>query len=49
MGALAAILWAAKDLGADTVKILHHDTSATVTGDFDRVVGYGAAVILKTH
>lgn len=47
-GALAAVLWAAKDLGADTVKILHHATSGNVTGDFTQVVGYGAAVILKT-
>jgi AmmeMemoRadiSam system protein B len=49
LGALAAVLWAAKDLGADTIKVLHHATSGTVTGDFDRVVGYGAAVALKTH
>jgi AmmeMemoRadiSam system protein B len=49
MGALASVLWAAKDLGADTLKILNHATSGTVTGDFDRVVGYGAAVALQTH
>jgi len=49
LGALAAVLWAAKDLGADTVKVLHHATSGTATGDFERVVGYGAAVALKTH
>jgi AmmeMemoRadiSam system protein B len=49
LGALAAVLWAAKDLGADTVKILQHATSGAVTGDLDRVVGYGAAVVLKTH
>ena len=49
VGALAAVLWAAKDLGADTVKILQHATSGAVTGDFNRVVGYGAAVVLKTH
>lgn len=49
LGALAAVLWAARDLGADTIKVLHHATSGTVTGDFDRVVGYGAAVALKTH
>ncbi|HCC78121.1 MAG: AmmeMemoRadiSam system protein B [Chloroflexi bacterium GWB2_49_20] len=48
-GALASVLWAAKDLGADTVKVLRHATSGTVTGDFDRVVGYGAAVALKTQ
>ncbi len=49
VGALSSVLWAAKDLGADTVKVLHHATSGAVTGDFNRVVGYGAAVVLKTH
>ena len=48
IGALAAVLWAARALGADTVKVLKHATSGDVTGDFERVVGYGAAVILKT-
>jgi AmmeMemoRadiSam system protein B len=47
-GALAAILWAAKDLGADRVQILRYATSGDVTGDFDRVVGYGAAVITRS-
>ena len=46
-GALAAVLWAAKDLGADTVKILKHATSGDVTGDTSQVVGDGAAVILR--
>jgi AmmeMemoRadiSam system protein B len=48
-GALAAVLWAAKDLGADTVKILNHATSGDVTGDTTQVVGYGAAVVLRSH
>jgi AmmeMemoRadiSam system protein B len=48
-GALAAVLWAAKELGADTVKILKHATSGDVTGDTSQVVGYGAAVVLRTH
>jgi MEMO1 family protein len=48
LGAIAAILWAARELGADQVKILHHTTSASTTGDRTSVVGYGAAVILKT-
>jgi len=48
IGALAAVLWAARALGADTVKVLKHATSGDVTGDFQRVVGYGAAVVLKT-
>lgn len=48
VGALTAVLWAAKALGADKCLILRHDTSGTVTGDHQNVVGYGAAVILKT-
>ncbi len=47
LGALTAVLWAARDLGADTVKILRHATSGDVTGDYTSVVGYGAAVVLK--
>lgn len=46
-GALSAALWAAKDLGANVVKILKHATSGDVTGDYSQVVGYGAAVVLK--
>jgi MEMO1 family protein len=48
LGALTAVLWAAKGLGADTVKVLRHATSGDVTGDYNRVVGYGAGVVLKT-
>ncbi len=44
-GALAAVLWAARDLGADHVQVLHHATSGDVTGDFEQVVGYGSAVV----
>jgi AmmeMemoRadiSam system protein B len=47
--AVAAVLWAAKELGADMVKLLHYATSGDVTGDFSGVVGYGAAAILKQH
>ena len=46
-GALAAVLWAAKELGADRAEVLHHATSGDVTGDYDRVVGYGAAVFTR--
>jgi len=46
-GALAAVLWAARELGATTVKVLHHATSGDVTGDYAQVVGYGAAAILR--
>lgn len=47
LGALAAVLWAAKAMGADSVKVLKHATSGDVTGDYQRVVGYGAAVVLR--
>ena len=47
LGALTAVLWAAKALGGDTVKVLRHATSGDVSGDYSSVVGYGAAVVLK--
>ena len=47
-GAVAAILWAAKELGADNVHILNYATSGDVSGDYSQVVGYGAAVITKS-
>ena len=46
-GALAAVLWAAKGLGADTVNILNYATSGDVTGDFNQVVGYASAVVTR--
>jgi AmmeMemoRadiSam system protein B len=46
-GALAAVLWAAKELGADQAQVLRHATSGDVTGDYERVVGYGAAVFTR--
>ena len=47
LGAVTAVLWASRELGADRVKVLQHATSGDVTGDYSSVVGYGAAVILK--
>jgi len=47
-GALAAVLWAARDLGADAVRVLRHATSGDVTGDLSSVVGYGAAAIYRS-
>ncbi len=44
-GAIATVLWAARELGANRVNILHHATSGDVSGDYDVVVGYGAAVV----
>ncbi len=49
LGALETVLWAARDLGADKVQVLRHATSGDVTGDYSGVVGYGAAVILKSQ
>jgi MEMO1 family protein len=47
VSAVATVLWAARELGADLVEVLHHSTSADETGDRGSVVGYGAAVVLK--
>ncbi|MDL1910610.1 AmmeMemoRadiSam system protein B [Chloroflexi bacterium CFX6] len=47
LGALTAVLWAARELGADKVRVLRHATSGDVTGDYTSVVGYGAAAVLK--
>jgi AmmeMemoRadiSam system protein B len=47
-GAMAAVLWAAKDLGATDVKVLNYANSGDVTGDLYSVVGYGAAVITRS-
>ena len=47
--AVAAVLWAARELGANKVKILQHATSGDVMGDYSSVVGYGAAVVLRTN
>ena len=47
-GALAAVLWAARDLGADRVRVLNYANSGDVTGDDESVVGYGAAAIYRS-
>jgi AmmeMemoRadiSam system protein B len=46
-GVIAATLWAARELGATRAQVVRHSTSGDVSGDYDRVVGYGAAVMLK--
>jgi AmmeMemoRadiSam system protein B len=48
LGAFTAVMWASRELGADKVKVLRHATSGDVTGDYSTVVGYAAAVILKS-
>lgn len=46
--AVATVQWVAKELGANNVQILKYATSGDFTGDFQSVVGYGAAAILRT-
>jgi len=45
IGAISSVLWVCKNQGAQTVKILKYATSAEVSGDYDRVVGYVSALI----
>ena len=47
-GAVAAVLWAAQGLGADSVTIVNYATSGDVSGNYSQVVGYGAAVITRS-
>lgn len=44
-GAVASVLTACRELGASHIKILDYRNSGDITGDYDSVVGYGAAVI----
>jgi AmmeMemoRadiSam system protein B len=46
-GALAAVLWAAQELGANHAQVVRYATSGDVTGDYRQVVGYGAAVVTR--
>lgn len=48
-GAIATVLWAAGALGANRINVLNYATSGDVTGKYDSVVGYGAAVIWQEH
>lgn len=47
-GALAAVMWAAQELGADTVRVLNYATSGDITGDYSQVVGYAAAAFFQS-
>ena len=44
-GAIAAVLIAARNLGADHVEVTGYGTSGDIIGDMSWVVGYGSAVI----
>lgn len=46
-GAVATVLWAAKQLGANRVQVLNWATSGDVTGDFSQVVGYASAIVIR--
>jgi len=46
-GGLAAVIWAAKQLGANQAHHLKYGHSGDVTGDNSRVVGYEAAVLTR--
>lgn len=48
-GAIATTLMVARELGATRARVIKHATSGDVTGDYNQVVGYGAAVIWKQH
>lgn len=45
--AVAAVLWAARELGANLVTPVAYGNSGDVTGDRSSVVGYGAAAIWR--
>ncbi len=47
IGPVMTVMTACKALGAKEARILHYANSGDVTGDFSRVVGYAAGVILR--
>jgi AmmeMemoRadiSam system protein B len=48
-GALASVMWAAKELDADAIRVLNYATSGDITGDYSQVVGYAAAAIFRSE
>jgi AmmeMemoRadiSam system protein B len=46
-GAIAAVMIAARQLGADTAQVVGYATSGDITGDTSQVVGYGAALFYQ--
>ncbi len=44
-GAVAALLAAARDLGARRAEVVDHTTSAEASGDTERVVGYAGVLL----
>ena len=47
LGALAAVIWAAKELGSVTAHHLNYAHSGDITGDNTSVVGYTAAILTQ--
>lgn len=45
LGAITAVLWACRALGAKTISRVGYGTSGDISGDTASVVGYGAALI----
>ncbi len=46
-GAIAAVMVAARELGADSARVVNYATSGDITHDNQQVVGYGAAVFFQ--
>jgi len=46
-GPVAAMLFAAKDLGATAAELLSHKTSGDTSGDYSSVVGYASILVKK--
>jgi len=44
---VSAMLFAAKELGAKSARLIKYRTSGDVTGDYDQVVGYGSLLIKR--
>jgi hypothetical protein len=47
LGAIIAVMFATRSMGANAIEILDYQNSSLVTGDATSVVGYGAAVIFN--
>lgn len=45
--AVLAVMTAALELGVNNAQVVHYSTSGQTSGDYQRVVGYGAVVFLK--
>lgn len=46
-GPIAAMLWAARQMGANKAVVLRRASSGDILGDYSSVVGYGAVAVLR--